>query len=422
MHWLSWDLNLKVRLIGELFTHTLFWMFFPYMALHFSESFGKDIAGLILTVPPLLGIFANLMGGYLADRIGRKRTMLLGVSISTVMFALFTCSPSPWVDYIAFIGLGIAGSLFWPASSAMVADLTSEEERRVVFATFYTSMNIGVVAGPVLGSFFFIHHRQELMLTCTIFELVYLIAIYFLVKESLPESVKEKGSTSFSLKEQWKNYAVIFRDKVFALYILAGVLIAITFMQLDLYMALYVKEHVPNQTLLAFNTWSMSVGGTEAFGWLMGLNGLLVVLFTLPVTRWFEGWSDRNSLILSSVLFGLGFFLMGFTTNIWFLFGCMGILTLGELIRTPVVQSFVSKYAPEDARGQYMGASTLQFSVGRFIAPLTIGLSAWMPPLGVFGVIFGCALLSVMLYVYMFRRIPGNPKPGRARKTPLESL
>jgi len=108
---------------------------------------------------------------------------------------------------------------------------------------------------------------------------------------------------------------------------------------------------------------------------------------------------------------------MGFTHNIWLLFGCMGILTLGELIRTPVVQSFVSKYAPEDARGQYMGASSLQFSVGRFIAPLTIGLSAWLPPLGVFGIIFACALLSALLYVYLFRQLPEDQAMTAPSKT-----
>lgn len=409
MHWRSWDLNLKVRLVGELITHTFFWMYFPFMALYFSETFGKDVAGLLLMVPPLLGMLSNLFGGYLADKVGRRPTMLLSLSLSTVMFALFAFSPSPLVDYFAFIGIGIAGALYWPASSAMVADLTSEEDRRVVFATFYTAMNVGVVAGPVLGSFFFVHYRFELLLACMVIELLFAIAIFFLVKETLPaETLREKAKERFSIVQQFTSYAVIFRDKVFALYIIAGILVAVAFMQLDMYMALYVKEHVFSQPLLSWGDWSFSVGGTSAFGWLMGLNGLLVVLFTLPVTQWIQHWSDRNSLVVSSVLYGFGMFLMAFTTNIWLLFGCMVILTLGELIRTPVAQSFISKYAPEDARGQYMGASTLQFSIGRFIAPLTIGLSQWLPPVAVFGLILGVCLLSAFLYIRLFRMIPAQ--------------
>ncbi|CAM5797491.1 MULTISPECIES: MDR family MFS transporter [Brevibacillus] len=409
MYWRSWDLNLKVRLFGELITHTFFWMYFPFMALYFSDVFGKDVAGLLLMVPPLLGIVANLAGGYLADRIGRRKTMLIAIFSSSVMFALFAFSSSPWMTYVAFIGIGMAGSMYWPASSAMVADLTTEDERRVVFATFYTAMNIGVVAGPVLGSIFFVHYRFELLLACTIVEFVYGVLLFFLIRETLPSLIGKAEASPpkrFSLKEQFRSYAVIFTDKPFAIYILAGILVAIAFMQLDLYMALYVKEHVPSQPLVWWGDWSFSIGGTSAFGWLMGLNGLLVVLFTLPVTRWFQHWSDRNSLILSSVLYGFGLFLMAFTNNIWLLFGCMFVLTLGELIRTPVVQSFISKYAPEDARGQYMGASSLQFSIGRFIAPLAIGLSEWLSPLGVFSIILGISLLSALLYVYMFRLIP----------------
>ncbi|MDR7315215.1 MFS transporter [Brevibacillus nitrificans] len=407
MVWRTWDLNLKVRLVGELITHTFFWMYFPFMALYFSDSFGKDVAGIMLMVPPLLGMMSNLFGGYLADKVGRKPTMLLSLCTSSAMFAIFAFSGSPVVDYFAFIGIGIASSLYWPASSAMVADLTTEEDRRVVFATFYTAMNMGVVAGPVLGSFFFVNYRFELLLICTIVELIFAAAIFFLIKETLPATVRaERSKERFSITQQFKGYAVIFRDKVFALYIGAGVLVAIAFMQLDMYMALYVKEHVHDQPLMWWGDWTFTVGGTSAFGWLMGLNGLLVVLFTLPVTKWFQHWSDRNSLVISSVLYGFGMFLMAFTTNIWLLFGCMVILTLGELIRTPVAQSFISKYSPEDARGQYMGASSLQFSIGRFIAPMSISISQWLSPVGVFGIILALTLISAYLYIPLFRMIP----------------
>jgi MFS transporter, DHA1 family, multidrug resistance protein B len=45
MRWKGWDLNLKIRLLGE---DILFWMFFPFMAVYFSEAFGKSTAGLLL--------------------------------------------------------------------------------------------------------------------------------------------------------------------------------------------------------------------------------------------------------------------------------------------------------------------------------------------------------------------------------------
>ncbi|MGO0059907.1 MDR family MFS transporter [Brevibacillus fluminis] len=411
MHWRSWDLNLKTRLIGETLFHTLFWMYFPFITLYFSAAFGKHVAGMLMSVPPLLGILGNLTGGFLADRIGRRPVMLMGAFLQSGMFALFACSLSPWTDYLAFIGIGVGGSLYSPASSAMVADLTTDKDRRLVFATFVTATNIGAVFGPALGSIFFFHYRSGLLWTCTLVTLLYAVAILFIVKETLPARAMREGEpTGFAsaLKEQWRNYGVIFRDRAFATYIVAGILVTIAFMQLDLYLAVYVKEFVPTQALIAVSGWSVSLTSAEVFGLILGLNGLMFVLGSVPVTKWFERWSDRDMFILSALLFGMGMFLVGLTTNVWLLLCFMIVLTVGEVLRSPVAQGFVSKYAPEEARGRYMGASSLQFSIGRFLAPLTVILSEWLPPSGVFGFIFLCTIVSAVLYVKLFRIIPAR--------------
>ncbi|WP_139491015.1 MDR family MFS transporter [Brevibacillus dissolubilis] len=408
MQWLSWNMNLKVRLIGETIFHLFFWMFFPFMSLHFAASFGKDMASLLLVVPPLLGMIASLIGGQMADRIGRRPTMLFANVLEAVALALFAFSHTPWLDYIAFILLGIGGSIYWPASEAMVADLTSEEERRDVFAVFYMAMNIGVVGGPLIGAFFFEHHRFGLMLTSFIVVVVFLVVLFVMIKETLPESAKKASQLKPKqgiLRQQAENYRVIFSDKLFAMYISAGILLSIVFMQMDMYMPVYIKESVPEQTLLVWGDWSFSLSSMEIFGWMVGINGLMVVLLTTPVTRLFSGWSDRDGFILSSLLTGAGLLMMVFSTNVWYLFFCMAVFTFGELVRTPIALGFVSKYAPEDKRGQYMGASTLQFSVGRFLAPLVIGMSNWMTPLSVFAIIAMFGVFSAVLYYRLFRHV-----------------
>lgn len=364
-----------------------------------------------MTVPPLIGIIGSLFGGYLSDSLGRRPSLLLGTFMRMGMFALFAMSVSHWVDYLAFIGISLGGAIYHPGSSAMVADLTPEENRRKVFATFVTGMNIGAVFGPALGSVFFFHYRDELLWTCTMVTLLYSIALLFIIRETLPRSVEKKGQSNtmiLVLKEQWKNYTVVFRDKVFALYILAGIFVLIAFRQLDLYLAVYVKDYVPTQTLFAWGNGSLTLSSTEVFGWMLGLNGLMFVLCVLPITKWFEHWSDRNVLVLSSLLFGVGMFLIGLTTNVWLLFGFTVIMTFGEVSRSPVAQSFVSKYAPDHARGRYMGASNLQHSIGRLIAPLTVVLSAWMTPIGVFGILFFCTLIGAVLYIRLFQMMPAN--------------
>ncbi|MEK5642486.1 MFS transporter [Paenibacillus rhizosphaerae] len=420
MNWLKWDLNLQIRLIGDTLFNLLFWMYFPYITLFFSDAFGKTAASMLMAVPPLVSLLGSLFGGYLADRFGRRPAMLLGACMQSCMFAVFALSPSHWLDYAAYIGLGLGGAIYSPGSSAMVADVTPEKDRRMVFATFVTGRNIGAVFGPALGSVFFFQYRHELLWTCTSVTLLYFLTILLFSRETLPASARmnrTRSKLTAILKEQVVSYGVIFKDKVFALYIAAGILVTIAFMQLDMYLAMYVKEYVPGQALLSFSGWTFNLSSAQVFGLMLGLNGLLFVLCVLPVTKLFEGWSERNILIMSALLFGGGMFLIGLTTQVWLLLVFTFVFTIGELSRSPVTDSFISKYAPEHARGQYMGAANLQFSVGRFIAPVTIMLSSWFPPVVVFGFILLATILSSLLYVQVFKIIPSSYYERKAEIT-----
>lgn len=401
-----WDMNLKIRLVGEALFNFLFWMYFPFITVYFGSELGNATAGLLMTVPPLFGLLGSLVGGALADRWGRRPAMLLGAWIQTSMFALFATSASHWLDYVAFIGIGLGGSLYRPASMAMVADLVPPDERRHIFATFTTANNIGAVLGPALGAVFFFQHRQELLWICASVMALYSMAIGLAVRESLPDSLRITRSTVPAvriIREQWQGYRIIFRDKIFLLYIVAGIFALVPIMQLDLYMPIYVIHHVPEQTIVNWDGFRLTLSGTEIYGWLIGFNGLLFVLFILPVTGWFRHWNERDVFILSSLLAGIGNFALGLGTNIWFLSAMTIVFTFGELIRSPVSQSFISRYAPERSRGQYMGADSLQATIGKFVAPLTVFMSGWIVPMGIFSIILVVACISVVLYWLMFR-------------------
>ncbi|MGG0719188.1 MFS transporter [Robertmurraya massiliosenegalensis] len=395
----QWDLNLKIRLLGEGMFHLLYWMYFPFIAIYFSSELGSSVAGLLMTIPPLVSLLGSLIGGSLADHFGRRPVMLMGSSIQGVMFIMFALSISPWVDYLAFIGISIGGAIYRPPSAAMVADLVPERERRQVFATFSTVNNIGAVLGPALGAIFFFQYRSQLLWTCSIILLMYTVVIYFIVKETKVD-MQEKPLIGKVLKNQWTDYRTILRDKIFALYIVAGVFAIVTIMQLDLYLPYYVINHVPSQPFLKFSFTSETI-----FGWMLGLNGLLFVLFILPVTKWLKNWRERDVFILSSILSGVGMFALGLNTNIWYLFIVTIIFTFGEIVRSPVMESFVSRYAPQESVGKYMAANSLQFTIGRFLAPITLFLSTWLSPIMILMLLFVSSLISIFLYLRVFKNI-----------------
>ncbi len=411
----DWDINLKVRLYGEFFVNVLFWMFFPFMAIYFADEFGKVTAGLLLIFSQVFGVLANLVGGYCADHFGRKRMMVLSSYGQGISFFIFAFANSVWLDsplisFICFTMNGVFGSLYWPASQAMVADVVEEKDRSSVFAIFYTGINIAVVFGPVIGGIFFFSHRFELLLMAGLTSVVLGFLLHKLVKETAPGLQKNKVKTSEketwygAISKQISDYKVIIQDRTFLLFIIAGVLGAQTFMQLDLLMAVYTKELVPLQTLLSFGNWRLNLGGEQALGLIIAFNGFMVALLTVFITKQADRFRERDVFITSALLYGAGIFLFGQTTWIWMLLVAMLIFTLAEIMVVGIQQSFVTKLSPEHMRGQYFAAASLRFTIGRTIAPISISLSLWVGYDWTFISLTVLCVLSAVIYFVMYQQ------------------
>ncbi|WP_440603671.1 MDR family MFS transporter [Bacillus sp. GB_SG_008] len=407
----KWDSNLKIRLVGEWLFGLFFWMLLPFMAIYFAEELGKTMAGVLLVLSQILSVLANLVGGYLADTYGRKRMMVIATFVQSVAFVLFAFANSPWLQssiltFVAFSTIGIMGSLYYPASAAMVADLVSEEQQSKVFAVFYTMININVVLGPILGAYFFFSHRFELLIASVAINFIVAFVLLKFIKETLPEKKREVEKQTGWLtvvNEQIKNYRIIFQDRVFLLFIIAGILVAQTFTQLDLLLAVYIKENVPTQEFF-----HLSLNGEKLFSWIIAENGFLVALFTVYVTRLANYFSERTIFLLSSFAYGIAMIIFPHTISVWGLIIAMLIFTFGELLVVGIQNSFVSKLAPQHMRGQYFAAATLRWSIGRTIAPIAIPLTAWIGYQYTFYIIAVLAFLSAFLYSMMFQLLQGR--------------
>ncbi|KMM36239.1 MDR family MFS transporter [Guptibacillus hwajinpoensis] len=410
----DWDRNLKIRLFGEGMMNVLFWMFFPFMAIYFSDSFGKGMAGLLLVLSQVIAVVANLVGGYCADQYGRKRMMFVSAFGQGITFILFALANSPWFNspmltFISFSILGVFGSLYWPASHAMVADVVEEKDRNTVFAVFYTALNISVVAGPILGGIFFFQHRFELLLLAALVSFGVSALIGVFIRETAPDKMQKKlvseSSTKWTsfISNQLRDYRIIVQDKVFLLFILAGILVAQTFMQLDLLIAVYLSESVPTQPVLSLFDFNISADGNRIFSWLISENGLLVALLTVYMTSKMSRYKERNVFIASCLIYALSMVMFGHTTHVWMLALAMFVFTLGELMVVGIQEGFVSRLAPEHMRGQYFAAGSLRFTIGRTIAPAAIPMTALIGFQMTFYLISILAVCAALLYGVMFK-------------------
>lgn len=409
----DWDRSLQVRLFGEFFSNLSFWMVFPFLAIYFADEFGTSMAGVLLVASQVFSVGANLVGGYCADRFGRRTMLFFSAIAEGVAFILFAFANSPWLDspmlsFVAFTIAGMAGSLYHPASQAIVADVVPEKDRSTVFSVFYTSINISVVIGPLVGAVLFFNHRFILLLVSGIIFCIVGLAIRFLTEETLPDDMKAKmasGSNNWTqvIVTQVKTYGLIVKDKVFFLFVIAGILLGQTYMQLDMLIPVYMKEVIDKQVLGTLFNREWSVTGEGSFGILLSENGLLVVLFTVIVTRWMTKYPEKWVFFLSSFLYAVAMIIFPMTANFWVFLIAMAIFTLGELATVGLQESFVSKLAPDDMRGQYFAAASLRYTIGRTIAPLVFPLVAWIGFTWTFAILAALALLSGFIYLLMFK-------------------
>jgi DHA2 family multidrug resistance protein len=91
------------------------------------------------------------VGGYLANRFGRKRMFILGIAVFTLGSVL--CGVSPGIGWlIAFRVLqGIGGGILLPIGPALAFDSFKQEERARASAVVAVPVLLAPVFGPILG-------------------------------------------------------------------------------------------------------------------------------------------------------------------------------------------------------------------------------------------------------------------------------
>ena len=109
--------------------------------------------GVLVAVSSVAMIAGNFVGGFLADRVGRKRT--IGLASVVLVPSLFVYSVVPSVVLIVavyFVHM-FAMSLFQPAFTAFVADLSRLSSRGKAFGRFNLFWLGSTVPGPLVGGF-----------------------------------------------------------------------------------------------------------------------------------------------------------------------------------------------------------------------------------------------------------------------------
>jgi DHA2 family multidrug resistance protein len=120
---------------------------------HMQASLGatQESINWVLTSYIIASAIALPMSGWLADRVGRKRLLLISVVGFTIASTLCAMATS-LVEMVGFRAIqGVSGAFIVPLAQATLFDINPREKHGQAMALFGGGVMIGPILGPVLG-------------------------------------------------------------------------------------------------------------------------------------------------------------------------------------------------------------------------------------------------------------------------------
>jgi MFS family permease len=148
----SFPPSVRLLLANHLLGMTGFYMLMPFVAGYLLTDVGLSAAvvSMVLGVRHLSQHGLYLVGGVIADRVGARGVIIVGLAIRAVGFALFAVGGSLAIVLAASVLTGFAGALFSPAMRAYIAR-DSAERAASAFALYNVFGDVGSALGPLVG-------------------------------------------------------------------------------------------------------------------------------------------------------------------------------------------------------------------------------------------------------------------------------
>ncbi|WP_176741430.1 MFS transporter [Streptomyces sp. LUP30] len=375
-----------------------------FMALYLTldRGYSASFAGLVASLHGLGGVVSSLGGGVMADRLGRRPTMLLAQTATAASVALLGFMEHPVaIAGVAFL-VGMASNASRPAVQAMMADIVRPEDRVRAFSLNYWAINLGfAVSSTAAGFIAEVSYRAGFLLEAG---MTFVCAIVVFLK--LPESRPEQTDKGVGDSDK-AGLGTVLRDGRFMSVVGLSFLVALVFQQgaVGLPVAMGAAGFTPAD-----------------YGMAIAVNGVLIVALQIPVTRFIEHRDPRRLLVISSVLAGYGFGLTAFAGSVGVFALTVCVWTLAEIVNAPTQTGLVVRLSPTHGRGRYQGMYTLSWAVASLVAPLMSGLV--IDRLGAQWLWGMCAVVGTAAglgYGLLMRRLPDEAPAPAAEHTAAAS-
>jgi predicted MFS family arabinose efflux permease len=369
-------------------------MVLPFMTIYLtSPSVGYSIghAGIVMGLFGLGAVAGGFLGGKLTDTLGFYRVQMIALLGGGLLFIVLGQMHSFTGICIFSFLVSLVNESFRPANSTAIAFYSSTENRTRSYSLNRLAINLGWAVGSAMGGLIAAYNYELLFWVDGLTNIGAAILMWRLLPPSKTNSEqsiqKEKPDPAHSA----------YRDKAFLWFIVLTILFAASFFQVFNNLTAYFKIE------LHFSE--------QYIGLLNALNGAIITVVEMVLIFKLEGKRGKLFYISWGVLLtGLGFLMLTvFHMNASLAIVMMIVITFGEMLAMPFMNSFwIARTTPRN-RGQYAGLYTMAWSVAQTFGPF---IGAQVADYSGFGTLWwgvgGLCLVASVGFVVMHRRASGE--------------
>ncbi|WP_047986426.1 MFS transporter [Ornithinibacillus californiensis] len=404
MNFMSIHPTIRLRLFLVFISTVSTMTVIPYLIIYFAGQLGNVITGVLFLAVMIANIVGSFIGGYTSDRIGRKKIILISELAIMVGFigAAITNSPLgsyPYLTFLFFLVIQFSNGAVNPVYQAFIIDISSPEERKVIYTYSYWIRNVAVAIGSMIGAFLFLNYLFFLLLTVAGTSLLSVVLIFIYVQETYTPVIESSKQKTTNNKHVFQSYKRILTHRFFIVFSIASLLVVSIEEQLTNYIGVRLANEIDDPIPLV----SLNVDGVNLLGILKGENTLLVVFFTLVITHVIRKWRENHVLLFGLFIYFFGYTILSINLSPIILIVAMFIATIGEIMYSPIMQTMLANLVPDNARSTYMAVYAIATILGVSSAGIFMIISNWVPPLLLTSIFAVMGLISIVLFYRLMK-------------------
>lgn len=327
---------------------------FPFLALFLTaRGYTVEQAGILVSLFGAGSIPAGPIAGTLADRLGRRPTLVGSLVAGAACTAALPFLEHPAAVAVGVLVLGVAIHAYFPAANAIVADVVPRDRLGDAYGLMYWERNAGVAVSFALGGALAARGYGLLFLADAVTTFLFAIVAWRFVPETRPaQAPAAPGGAP-------RGYGVVLGDRRFVALMALALLWMVGLFQFMVALPVHMRQ----------------VGFDEArYGAVMAVNGAVILLLSPWAGRLGEAFDPAKVLAAGALLTGAGYGAYALCRTPFEYAAATAVWSLGEVSTIPTLSALVARLAPPDLRGRYQGALGTTFGAALAVAPALSGV------------------------------------------------